>query len=418
MNSNLNSQYTLKVLKTLKKKPPKNNKEYKYSMSDNTARNAPPSMKSIVLEKQIRPDYKGSDIKKFLSYINDTIRIPDNLRIVCHSHIMQDFLKTKIDRDIVEKNNLKLKDIFDENLWTILMKINDDPNLPKYISISRHGFSIANLIKSREETTFFTSLLKKEQQLTEIDAKLSIYGILTALLNGSDLVKKEKKNGMKSPPNEIFVSVLIRTWMTAICLYLPHCMTHNGNQVGGDLFSSKSPKNNNSEVLKQKDQKKINFKLIVSPFLKENGKTFDNQPEDIYIQLDNIKKFLEFLIKIKDIGLSDEIKTNLQNISKFFEKKNSLIIYYENKKYTFSMNDKNEIILNYEPKKMEFYTYKTTNPPKNRIQFNSLYIENIKIFHGIEKPEKSKIKEYSRWCEPFSKKNSIRFTTKNKTCVI
>jgi hypothetical protein len=147
--------------------------------------------------------------------------------------------------------------------------------------------------------------------------------------------------------------------------------------------------------------------------------TLDNQPEDIYTQMDNIKKFLEFLIKIKikNIQFSDpQITINLQNIYNFFKLNNSLIIYYKNKRYIFNMNKENKINFKDYETNREYYTYRSINPPKNRDQFDSIYIENIKIFHGIEKPEDLNIDTYSRWCEPFSKKN-ITFT-KSTSCII
>jgi hypothetical protein len=173
-------------------------------------------------------------------------------------------------------------------------------------------------------------------------------------------------------------------------------------------------------MIKETVQEKKYFKLIVSPFLRESDITFDNQPERIDIQMENIKKFLNFLIKIRDIEFTDtQIRYNLKNIYNFFEQNNSIIIYYadnnQNYKYTFDMdNTVGEIYFTSKKINSQYYTYSTTNPPRNR-QFDSLYIENIKIFHGIEKPEKSNTEKYSRWCEPFSKKNTI---AKNKTCYV
>ena len=240
--------------------------------------------KQISLKNNIiKPDYKGANIISFLSFLNNTICIPQNLRIVCHSHIMQKIIK---DLNITPNNNIK--SILKENLWSIFMSLNNG----KKISISRHGFSFANLIKEKK------TLLGKIEQHLEKDAKLSLYGILTALLHGSDLVEKELSYGMTEKPQTIFVSTLIRTWMTAICLYLPHCDNDN-------------------------------FTLVVSPFIKEKGTELDNIPDSFENQIKTMQKFLKYLIKISDLKFSNAIiNENLLKIKNYFiVKRFNLIVY-------------------------------------------------------------------------------------------
>lgn len=311
------------------------------------------NIKQIELRDNInKPDYSDANIIKFLTFLNNSICIPDNLRIVCHSHIMQGFLN-KLDIDV--DNNLKT--ILKENLWTLFLNLNEN----KKISISRHGFSNANLIKEKKKT-----LLGKLEQILEKDATLTVYGILTALLHSDELNLKEKNSGLTDSPNTIFVSVLIRTWMTAICLYLPQCETDN-------------------------------FKLIISPFIKEKGFGLDNQPESFDNQILNLKNFLNYLILISDVSLSKELMNkNLNIIKTFFRKGNSLTIYGEKEVKYILLNDsiKYEIISN----NNNFFD-------KKCVEKDNFQIENINIFHGYTKPIKNSMDTlFTRWCEPFSQK--------------
>jgi hypothetical protein len=188
----------------------------------------------------------------------------------------------------------------DENLWTLFLQhqskneINNNKNFN--ISISRHGYTYANVVKG---TT---------AQQYEKDAKLTIYGILTALIHGNELVDNEKKEGLISVPNLIYVSVLIRTWMTAICLYLPQYNKEN-------LLSNTEPI----------------FSLVVFPFIKETGKGYpglDNEPDEIPIQINNIIRFLEYLKSISEVEFSNNIiNENLTSINNFFIKKGVVNIY-------------------------------------------------------------------------------------------
>lgn len=315
------------------------------------------NIQQLSLTTIIKPVYNDSKILNFLSFMNSTISIPQNLRIVCHSHIMSSFIKKDLKIEIKEN----LMDILSENLWTTFITLTNE----KKISISRHGYSFANVLKDRK------TLQGKIEQGLESDAKLSIYGLLTALLHGTDLVKKEKKNGMLESPDKIFVSILIRTWMTAICLYLPHC--------------------------------KNNFTLIVSPFLKEEGPSFDNQPQSFDEQMLNIKIFLDYLIMISDADLSTTIKNNLKAIKIYFMQ-NKLIIYARFTNFMSESIRKVEFTL-----KNNLIEYKTVDLRANYfVKKNNLdktfKIENLKIFHGEYAPEKNDLHKFTRWCEPFSKK--------------
>ena len=329
------------------------------------------SFNQIYLKNNIiKPDYYGSDIISFLSYLNNTICIPKYLRIVCHEDIIQDLFKKL---NIYSNDNIKK--IFNENLWSIFMNLHNN----KKISISNNGFSLLDLIdqKKGKKTRFIPTI--NFDKLSEPDAKLSLYGILTSLLHGSDLVGKENNDGMNELPHTIFVSILMRTWMTAICLYLPHCENDN-------------------------------FTLVVSPFLKNKGMFLYNKPEQTY-QLGNLVIFLDYLIRLCTMKFSNNlINENLLKIKNYFirDKKN-LILYsitddsilpkstytvLYGYKYYFN-ESKNHISYNY-IKNENYFNKKCNESYENKI----FYIDNIKIFHGETKPFKAKL---ITSCEYFSK---------------
>ena len=202
-----------------------------------------------------------------------------NLYVVCHSHTMQDFLSnyTKYQKEkkgffrggdlkCSKKENYSntqelMTDISNENMWEFTIN-NDNKN----ITFIRHAFSVANIYNERAKvrTTFGKN---KYNQLQEKDSKLSLFGILSALKLSS--VKDYK---VKIEQN-VYVSCLIRTWMTALCLFLP---------------KMKKIKNNNKQKI---------LNLVVTDGIKENAKTDDNNPEDIGTQIINIKYFYK-LVKI------------------------------------------------------------------------------------------------------------------------
>lgn len=336
--------------------------------------------------------YRKSNLVDLLTFICKKNLLNGDIRIVCHSQLMKKFLKnmdiainnkksscmgifcTKKIKENYTNNLSQLVD--DENLWTLFLqhesKNENDNNkntnrLTIYnknksfnISISRHGYTYANVVKG---TT---------AQQYEKDAKLTIYGILTALIHGNELVDNEKKEGLDSIPNLIYVSVLIRTWMTAIILYLPH---------------------NSGEI----------FTLVISPFIKETGKGYpglDNEPDEIPLQINNIISFLEYLKSISEVEFSNPIiNENLTNINNFFIKKGVVNIYTTIDNYSIYLENN---------------TFKSTVIDNNDF-FNSENLDNsnckkesltkLKVFHGKNKPSKTNKKLFTRWCEPFSKKN-------------
>ena len=350
---------------------------------------------SIILSIDYKFDksksYTKSNLVDLLTFLCKKSLLNGDIRIVCHSQLMKKFLKHM---DIVINNKKsscisglfctkKIKENYtnnlsqlvdDENLWTLFLQ-NDNENdnnkntnrLTIYnknksfnISISRHGYTYANVVKG---TT---------AQQYEKDAKLTIYGILTALIHGNELVDNEKKEGLDSIPNLIYVSVLIRTWMTAIILYLPH----------------------NEENI---------FTLIVAPFIKETGKGYpglDNEPDEIPVQINNIISFLEYLKSISEVKFSNPIiNENLTSINNFFNKNGKINIY--------TMIDNYSIYLENNTFKSKFIDnndfFNAENLDNSNCKKESL--TKLKVFHGKNKPSSKNKDLFTRWCEPFSRKN-------------
>lgn len=345
--------------------------------------------KSIALSniKTNNKSYSESDLLNFLTFLCKKNLI-NNVRIVCHSGIMKTFVKkiellkkekkfinklksgfgllsSKKNNDSVENNDPLKNVVKKQNLWTLFLKnTSQNKNKEFNISISRHAYTFANLLKEKGRPI---------EQTFEKDTQLSLYGILTALIHGNNLVTNEKDNGLTTTPDLVYVSVLIRTWMTAICLYLPH----NTNKT---------------------------FTLVVSPFIKEEGSGYDNTPEEFNIQISNIISFLKYLY---DLEVNDNlIKGNIFNIRKFFNEGGKIIINRLKETYSINLTDINKInISNKKPNtNSTSYFNKKTN---NRISdCETLDFSEIKVFDGIDKLNPKKITT-SRWCEPFAKQQKF-----------
>ena len=145
------------------------------------------------------------------------------------------------------------------------------------IVFTRHANSCNNFKDNKGKSLGF---MKTSDVLKDIEPGLTIYGIVSAL--------KRSKN-IEHKSNIIFVSRLVRTWMTAILLYLPHI--------------------SNNDTLY----------LVISPFLTEVIKGANdalggtgNIPICFKQQLYKILYFLQFLYTFKD---------NLYLSKDFFSKK-------------------------------------------------------------------------------------------------
>lgn len=341
---NYNSVYLRKIQKNIK-------------FIEDEKNNSLKSKPNIILNNDVKIEkksYKESDLNKLLSIL--LAKDQKDFRIVCHNNIMRKFLKDTLTK--VSEQITKLSD--EQNLWTLFLTCNE-----KKISASRHAYSYANTIKNKVDKLGKLQLGKLQQALKK-DPGLTIYGILSSLYHGSALVKNEFDSGLTSTPSTIYVSILIRTWMTAICLYLPHV-------------------------------KDDDFTLIISPFIKEEGSGYDNYPNTIDEQIIEINKFLEFLTNI-DINIikNEVIKENIKKIKTFFNDGHTVNIFYFNDVLTTN----NSMI--------------TRNNTKNKSDKNN----EIIIFPGVKKPNEEILKKMSRWCEPFSSKNAwtMNLSLKKPTC--
>ena len=276
-----------------------------------------------------------SDLDNFLLLLK--LLTSQNIRIVCHNNIMNNFIETQKSNNLI--NNVKIISK-NQNLWSFFLNYDN-----KNIFITRHAYSISNLFKSKKQ---------KIKQFLEKDPYLTLWGILTSLYRSHILHKEENiyikanKNDSNSKKiNEVYVSILMRTWMSAICLYLQY----NSNK---------------------------NFTLIISPFIKEQGTTPDNLPNKLNQQISQLISFFnnlkhihtilnKNLLEINNNSYLIEIVKNLNKIMIFFENKNEIVIKYPNKNFNIKLNNGNfELIENIEMN-TNLQVYQGINVPNKKI---------------------------------------------------
>ena len=140
------------------------------------------------------------------------------------------------------------------------------------VEIWRHAYSCANLKK--DKTGYYK--ITQFQQTWENDPGLTVWGILTALKQSISDRYKPYYEPQLNNDTFVHVSVLFRTWATAICLYLPN--------LEKDTSSDSS------------------LTLIVSPFLKEEGDDDDNQPLEFSQQITKLHHFYIMLHECSKIA--------------------------------------------------------------------------------------------------------------------
>lgn len=158
----------------------------------------------------------------------------------------------------IKKEICDKKDIESKKNLDILSAMRGNPN-PKNMRITRHGPSCNNIASANKTM---------EPNLTDM---------------GIERLMKYKLEDQESFANKfnsshIFVSPLIRTWMTAIILY-----GFNRNMMNKNQDNSKD------------------ITLLISPYLKEHfqvGLKTGNFPIDLEYQIDRIVKFLNYLYEI------------------------------------------------------------------------------------------------------------------------
>jgi hypothetical protein len=345
-------------------------------------------------------NYFESNILKLLSYLKQ-FDITD-IKIVAHSALMKKFLNQKIlgvtllgKRFQGKKIKSELKTIEKkENMWSIILNSGE-------IVITRHAFTIANLYKEEAERIkgFIKTTAIKYNQFSDEDTKLSLYGILGALDFNNDAIN------LNNECNTVFVSILVRTWITAICLYLPKI-----------------------------EFKKI-FTLVVSPFIKEATKvigkiglnTDDNLPIPINKQIIIIKNFLKFLrekIRSNKEGVQPQYIKSCIYITKFFDNDGVLEIYGVKKlkdkkfkyvKYQISYDKSSQYYISTNKKENYFESSRVSRKEQEItprcIGFGcvgnseKLAIKKLQILPGVRKP----ISKLNIDIEPLSKNKVDKF---------
>lgn len=179
----------------------------------------------------------------------------------------------------------------------------ENENLPYYFIFTRHGFSCNN-------ATDTSGWVKKQLNVFKkvLEPHLTDYGIVKTITIG-------QKNSQKYNSSTVFVSCLLRTWETAVLLYLPNLgLTDNLN-------------------------------IIVSPFLKEKHGMFKTGNYPNLIDNNGIKEL--------------DIKTTINNFIVFLKLLNS--------NYSHYFNDKNlsKIIVNYNGKSYSMASIFTVKNPTN-----------------------------------------------------
>ena len=186
------------------------------------------------------------------------------------------------------------------------------------IIITRHGFSCNNL---KQTTEHITNAYNSHYRMAELDPGLTLYSIITLLNKTSttDIYKnymhrdktnqqqETQENPREDPPKEpqkepqekpqeklqeepcIFVSCLLRTWFTAILLYMPHLnekdelnliispfikekTTHEVSKVFAGQALMTLPSFRAGKITKKREKKNVNNKMYNS-LKKKNNKT-------------------------------------------------------------------------------------------------------------------------------------------------
>jgi len=346
-----------------------------------------------ILQKQEKDPYMISNLEKSISYLlpkfMNTRKI-NTLRMICHSNLMKSFLL-----NITELN--KIKKIIKYNAWSIMCKTNNIN-----IVITRHGYSTANYIQdsiNKKSSTKLMIIFTKWRN--ELDPGLTVWGIITCIMRSINLRLQEKFQNIKILDDKscVYVSILVRTWMTAICLYLPEINIKSKSLV-----------------------------LCIAPFIKEhgsgNGK--DNMPDTNKNQISKFTKFLNYLLFMYDIIIkkSNTVKNAFINqitkIYNFFKKGKVIILKHINRKWEFKLKD-NKIqyfeiinnnsnnIINVNEISVNEISVNEINKNKDIILFNDNDI--IKLYNGIKKPNYQQINKITQICEPLANKYNYKNCT-------
>ena len=214
-----------------------------------------------------------------------------------------------------------------------LTDIKKDDNLNYFNNESIQQFCISRHLRSCNNITDDIS-----QKIAE--PALSVWGIITGLTMTRDI--KGSFN------NKVYVSCLVRTWMTAIIEYMPHL-------------------NNSNELT-----------LIVSPYIKEfhiaNYIDQGNLPIPLKSQFVKLMEFFDYLVVLQDYAIN------------FIKPKTQYLNSIESHVYTINNNldkiltDGNRIVIQFPPINESInytsYTFIYTN---NQLIYDGNNVQNIKF---------------------------------------
>jgi hypothetical protein len=220
--------------------------------------------------------------------------------------------------------------------------------------ITRHAHSCNNLKEQKVDK------LSVFDRTSEHDPGITIYGMLATLLKTTRLNNLEtsiEKDRYQS--NKVYVSCLVRTWMTAIMLYLPN-ISENLELVISPFIKEKHITLSPTES---------NFVQIAKPFLKKNRlytgapvpvKSIDsnngistidggNLPKDIGEQIimlihffNNLSIIFEYLFEyLKEINNESNTTNNKNTIIALFDSLNKM----SSKKITLKIGNSNDSII-------------------------------------------------------------------------
>jgi hypothetical protein len=359
------------------------------------------------LKNNINDDnYLESDLNKLLSYLllykNTNQHRQHVFHIVTHDNIMINFLFK-----IIKSNNLYLKIITEsDNVWTIILQItNLKSNEIFTLFITRSAFSIANY--RNESNDLLSGKLVKMVRHTkkflanifEYDSPITVWGIITALLKSQDFCNNILGNSNENVVNSVIVSSLIRSWMTAVCIYLPFLQNNDKSTSTSKIINLK-----------------YELSLNISPFLKETGNDNSNKPNSFSKQLEQMAQFLNYLYNINaylQIATKDSafviLKNNLKAIKQYFDNRKKLFIIKDDVNVEFTLSH-DTIKYHYSENIRELRTTNDINSTQLKqvsdIKSHTfkLNLNNIAIHPG--KCNKSCLDAQIKCCEPFSSKIS------------
>jgi len=208
-----------------------------------------------------------------------------------------------------------------------------DGNITQKFYISRHLRSCNNIIDDKDLST-----LRKFAE-----PALSLWGTLTGL--------SLERNIEGTFYNKVYVSCLVRTWMTAIIQYLPYC--------------------SNNKIY-----------LIVSPYIKEKHNKLlkqadlGNLPVNFSEQIKKLQQYFDFLTII-NLFLNDSIKNDYkisnssvtqqikEHLNKVLTENTEIFIDFPTEKKSFKLNYKNKKLNLLTPIDKNFNPYSKNVPRVN-----------------------------------------------------